>query len=106
MTDRELDLPGLTVWIVPDKVNGGHCIRKWENHGLEAGTHRLVAEPLARREVEAAAALRQSPTVEEVAIAVQSAANDAADLSDEFCSWPMALAAAKAVASLYRGSKE
>lgn len=42
---------GLTVTLVdgPPPIPGvpSHAIRKWENHGLTAGTHRLYAHPKA-----------------------------------------------------------
>jgi hypothetical protein len=55
MTDEQdiverLDMEGLTVTL----VDGPHglAIRQWDNHGLEGGTHHLVAEPIARAEIE------------------------------------------------------
>lgn len=45
------DYPGMTVWLVPEPVNAGLCIRKWTNEGLEPGSHRLIPECLAEREI-------------------------------------------------------
>ena len=47
--------PGMTVTIVdsPSPLPGvpSYAIRKWDNHGLEPGTHRLIPLCLAEREV-------------------------------------------------------
>lgn len=55
MTDLDkleaLDMPGMTVTIVSTPIEPYFAIRKWENDGLEGGTHRLVAEPVARTEI-------------------------------------------------------
>ena len=52
---EKLDMPGMHVWLVETApyipASPSFAIRKWDNDGLEGGTHQLVAEPVARTEI-------------------------------------------------------
>ena len=64
--ERLRDEPGITLTIVaglPD-TPGSYAVRKWENHGLEPGTHRLVPLCLAEREVSALTAALSAKSAE------------------------------------------
>ena len=52
---EKLAMPGMSVWLVETAphlpASPSFAIRKWDNDGLEGGTHHLVAEPVARAEI-------------------------------------------------------
>jgi hypothetical protein len=52
---EKLDMPGMSVLLVDTAphlpASPSFTIRLWNNDGLEGGTHQLVAEPIARTEI-------------------------------------------------------